>query len=236
MKKWVTLNPLIIEDPHGNRATARQLGIEAVKTDFFVFLDSDVILNDGWFIYALEHFKDLKVGAVWGLTVPIEESELEYKKAMSNIYNRPIDEIMFAHAAIRGLTHDTMIRRRAVDGIKIPSELHVMEDHYIRLHVEKMGYKWINAEKPSCKHHRHPRSFEGAYLDAYYGYKLGVYSKKWLIKHGLLFPFKLAYLAFATLSWEIFKTETIKELGFVKAILRIIFGKDQTEYPINSEV
>jgi glycosyltransferase involved in cell wall biosynthesis len=222
VKNWLSLRPILIDDPQGNRATARQLGIESVETEFFVFLDSDVILNDGWFVDALGYFKDRKVGAVWGLTLPIEESELEYKKAMSKIYNRPVDEIMFSHADIRGLTHDTMIRKEAVKGIKIPPELHVMEDHYIRRHVEKLGYKWLNVERPSCLHHRHPRTFEGAYLDAYYGYKLGVYSKKWLVRHASLFPFKLVYLALATLNWDILKTETVKELAFLKAFFRIV--------------
>jgi hypothetical protein len=33
----------------GTRATARQKGIEAVGTEWFVFVDSDVVLKEGWF-------------------------------------------------------------------------------------------------------------------------------------------------------------------------------------------
>ena len=33
----------------GTRATARQKGIELLNTEWFAFVDSDIILNEGWF-------------------------------------------------------------------------------------------------------------------------------------------------------------------------------------------
>src|SRR5208283_1800307 len=41
-------NVTIIFDK-GNRATARQKGIAAVTTEWFFFVDSDVVLCDDWF-------------------------------------------------------------------------------------------------------------------------------------------------------------------------------------------
>ena len=42
-------NVEVIDDTHGTRATARQRGIEAVKTQWHIHVDSDVMLSKGWF-------------------------------------------------------------------------------------------------------------------------------------------------------------------------------------------
>src|SRR5512147_3068855 len=52
----------------GTRATARQKGIEAVKTAWFVFVDSDVVLCRDWFKKA-QKYVAADVGAVWGIEV-----------------------------------------------------------------------------------------------------------------------------------------------------------------------
>ena len=54
----------------GSRAKARERGIEEVKTEWFMFADSDVILCKDWFKKA-EKYIDKDVGAVWGLNVDV---------------------------------------------------------------------------------------------------------------------------------------------------------------------
>ncbi len=50
-------NVIVIFDK-GTRATARQKGIEAVKTAWFVFVDSDVVLCRDWFKKAQKYIAD----------------------------------------------------------------------------------------------------------------------------------------------------------------------------------
>ena len=52
-------------DIGGTRGRSRQLGISKVSTEWFFFLDSDVILHDGWFKRAKE-FMTQKTGAIQG--------------------------------------------------------------------------------------------------------------------------------------------------------------------------
>ncbi|MEM2179906.1 MAG: glycosyltransferase family A protein [Nitrososphaeria archaeon] len=147
----------VIMDTKGNRATSRQLGIESVETEWFVFLDSDVILCDKWFEYAKLYMKDPKVGAVWGAALQRSSTDFARYSAMGKLYGK--DEVWIAVKAgrKRGLTHDTIIRKEAVKGIKIPPDLHVLEDHYIRIYVEGRGYKWLSVPRPYCYHYAHSR-------------------------------------------------------------------------------
>lgn len=147
----------ILMDLKGNRATSRQMGIEAVETEWFAFFDSDVILCDRWFEYTKPYLVDPKVGAVWGAAVQRSSSDHARYTAMGRLYGK--DELWIAVKAgrKRGLTHDTIVRKEAVEGIKIPSDLHVLEDHYIRIYVESRGYKWLSVPRPYCYHYAHSR-------------------------------------------------------------------------------
>jgi hypothetical protein len=54
----------------------------------------------------------------------------------------------------RGGTHDMLVRRKAIEGIRIPSHLHTYEDSYIKSWICKKGYKVIAAYEPYCIHYR----------------------------------------------------------------------------------
>src|SRR5512136_2765207 len=60
-------NVIILHDS-GNRATARQKGIAKVGTEWFMFVDSDVILCKDWYRKALSYVNS-DVGSVWGIEV-----------------------------------------------------------------------------------------------------------------------------------------------------------------------
>ena len=55
---------------NGSRATARERGIQAVETDWFMFADSDMILCKDWFKRTEKHIED-DVGAIWGLNIDV---------------------------------------------------------------------------------------------------------------------------------------------------------------------
>lgn len=216
--------PFIIHDDEGNRATSRQIGIEAVQSDLFAFVDSDVVLFDDWFVVMLAIFandEEEKIGAVWGITASRGNIEAEYLDALHKVYRKSATELKVQYSKKRGLTHDTMLRKDAVRGIRIPPELHVLEDHYIRLHVEKLGYEWTRTDGPICFHERHERVEREAYLDAYYGSLMGVHSRGWRFKHGFLSIPKLLYLLVATRNRKLVTIEYRKEKAILKALLRL---------------
>ncbi|MGD0645215.1 MAG: glycosyltransferase family A protein [Candidatus Bathyarchaeia archaeon] len=130
----------------GTRATARQKAIQMVKSDWFIFVDSDVILSRNWFAEAEKLVKD-DVGAIWGIEI---WSVLRESKKLLYLFERVTIKIFEK----RGGTHDTLIRRKTVEDIKIPFQLHTYEDGYIKDWIEKKGYKVLGVYEPYCVHFR----------------------------------------------------------------------------------
>ena len=95
----------------GTRATARQKGIAKVETEWFMFVDSDVVLCKNWYQKAIKYINE-NVGAVWGIEV---WSTLQNQATLKMflLITRKIFEL-------RGGTHDTLIRINLVKDIKIP--------------------------------------------------------------------------------------------------------------------
>lgn len=179
-------NVKVLQD-RGTRATARQKCIENMQREWFVFVDSDVILSKHWFERAWKKVSD-EVGAVWGPNVdmiPNFDNKFFY-----NFYYR----VGVESFKIRGGLHDTLIRREAVEGVKIPDKLHSYEDAFLLDWIKKKGYKIEIGEDFYCLHLR-PRSdwevkpmLKEAYEEIKYGL---VYSRKF--KYALLYPFHLLY-------------------------------------------
>jgi glycosyltransferase involved in cell wall biosynthesis len=216
------LNPLILFD-EGNRATARQKGIEHVSSELFAFIDSDVVLTQNWFSQIIPYFEDPKVGAVWGAAIQTALKRRKYFEAMAKLYGkRPLD-MMKSYGEQRGCLHDTMIRTEAVKDIKIPPHLHVMEDHFVRSYLENKGWIWVSTDKPFVYHNMGEDSPDNAYMDAYYGWKLGVYNRTWYAKHLALSWAKLLYLLLSTRDVQVVRSEAVKEWQFLKASIRILW-------------
>ena len=150
-------NAEVIDDSGGNRATARQKGIEAADTNWHLHLDSDVVLCKDWFKSAQKHLNP-KVGALWGVTIPGDRHVYNRNKSMAILYRKDVlDWIMQQKNLKRYLTHDTLLRTEAVKDIKIPPDLHVWEDHFIGQHVVSKGYEWLKTRDPCCLHYFHER-------------------------------------------------------------------------------
>jgi len=147
-------NIKIIMD-RGNRATARQKGIFNVTTEWFLFVDSDVVLCDCWYKKA-KHYVTADVGAVWGTEI---WSTIQSPTALKLflMVTRKIFEV-------RGGTHDTLIRTELVKDIEIPKKLHVYEDAYIKDWIERKGYRVVPCYVPFCIHYRPPNvwTFRGS--------------------------------------------------------------------------
>jgi glycosyltransferase involved in cell wall biosynthesis len=137
-------NVLLIQDK-GTRATARQKGIEQVKTAWFMFVDSDVVLCKDWFKKAEKQI-GTNVGAVWGIEVWSTIQHQTILKLFLLVTRKIFD--------LRGGTHDTLVRTDLVKDIEIPKILHVFEDAYIKDWITQKGYKIIACYDPYCVHFR----------------------------------------------------------------------------------
>jgi glycosyltransferase involved in cell wall biosynthesis len=129
----------------GTRASARQKGIENVRTPWFLFIDSDVVLCKDWYKKAAGYI-NVNVGAVWGTEVWSTIKNPRMLKLFL-IVTRKIFEV-------RGGTHDTLIRTELVRDIQIPRNLHVFEDAYIKNWINKKGFLVVACYSPFCIHFR----------------------------------------------------------------------------------
>jgi glycosyltransferase involved in cell wall biosynthesis len=136
---------VVIVQESGTRGSARQTAIGMVQTEWFLFVDSDVVLSKDWFAKAEKLVHD-DVGAVWGIEI---WSVLRKSKVLS-LFERVTLKIFDK----RGGTHDLLVRRKALEGIKIPFKLHTYEDGYIKSWIEHNGYKVLGVYEPYCIHCR----------------------------------------------------------------------------------
>jgi glycosyltransferase involved in cell wall biosynthesis len=137
-------NVILVQD-RGTRGRARQVGIGMVETDWFMFVDSDVVLSGNWFAKAKEFVRD-DVGAIWGMEI----WSILRKSKILQLFERVTVKIFEK----RGGLHDLLVRRKAIIGIAVPSNLHTYEDAYIKSWICAQGYKVIAVYEPYCIHFR----------------------------------------------------------------------------------
>jgi len=137
-------NVVLIQE-RGTRGRARERAIREVETEWFMFVDSDVILCDDWFVKASRLVRE-NVGAIWG----IEIWSVVRKMRVLRLFERLTLKIFER----RGGTHDILVRREAVNGIRIPYSLHTYEDAYVKSWIRKNGYEVIPVYDPYCIHYR----------------------------------------------------------------------------------
>ncbi len=130
---------------NGTRATARQRGISHVNSDWFLFVDSDVVLCSDWYKKALRHVDD-GVGAVWGTEVWSTIKSQKMLKVFLLVTRKIFD--------VRGGTHDILIKKELVKDITIPEKKHMFEDAFIKDWITKKGFKTIACYTPFCIHYR----------------------------------------------------------------------------------
>lgn len=130
----------------GTRAKARTIGIKAVETEWFMFVDSDVILCRNWYGLAQQCMGN-GVGAIWGVNIDV----------IPTIKNRTFYAIVTSVAKdcfkLRGGMHDTLILHDIVRRIRIPRHLHVFEDAYIVNWIRKKGYEVVIGDNLYCLHY-----------------------------------------------------------------------------------
>ncbi len=137
-------NIRILEE-EGTRGKARGTGIRAVETDWFVFVDSDVVLSEDWFLKATKQMAP-DVGAIWGVDIPGSATNKLIVSALLRMESRVFD--------LRGGCHDLLVRTEAVRDIRIPNHLHTMEDAYIRDWILSKNYRVVKSFSALCRHYK----------------------------------------------------------------------------------
>lgn len=136
---------------------ARELLVELVETEWFLFLDDDVRLDERY-LDRLAAAAAPGVGGVQGRKESRDESPTDWVR----------------RRARRGGTHATLVRTAAARSVDFPDDLHVLEDEYLRRHVEARGYLWVfnhTAEFSHANQYRHPIGWQEGYLAGKYGLK-----------------------------------------------------------------
>lgn len=174
----------------GTRARARELGISQVTTEFFAFIDSDVTLCKDWFKKAIAEMTN-GMGAVWGINIDV----------IPNVKQKwfLLLESMIARQGfyLRGGTHDTLIRKSAIDGMQIPLELHAFEDAFIIDWIEKSGYKTKVGTNIYCLHYKAPTNWspQNAIDQAIVEFKCGLLFSH-LFSYAFFYPVFMFYWMF----------------------------------------
>jgi glycosyltransferase involved in cell wall biosynthesis len=171
----------------GSRAKARTEGIRRVSTDWFMFVDSDVLLCTDWYKKAQADIAS-SVGAVWGLNIDV----------IPNVKDKRILKLQSIVARqcfyLRGGMHDTLILRKAVEGVRIPEQLHAYEDAFIVQWIETHGYKVSVGSNIYCLHYKPPTNWrlQNGIAQAIVEFKCGlVYSH--LFEYMIFYPVFFLY-------------------------------------------
>jgi glycosyltransferase involved in cell wall biosynthesis len=181
---------------------SREIGIKKVDSEWFAFIDSDVILKSGWFEDIFENVQN-DVGAV-------ESNFIHYLPENSPIFpgflkNEPSGYIIHRqNNGQRGYTIATLVKTSSVSDLKIPEDLQIYEDEYLKRWIEKQGLKWIKAENPIVDHFKeNATNFRDAYLTGEYSIKYKLYPTSNIILGFLIFPIKFFYFLYKYNSIEI---------------------------------
>ncbi len=165
---------------NGSRAKARSEGIRRVSSEWFMFVDSDVLLCRDWFQKAQVDLAG-DVGAVWGLNIDV----------LPNVKNKWVLAFQSFVArqcfTLRGGTHDALILHKAVAGIRIPEHLHTYEDAYLMQHIQAAGYKVTVGRDIYCLHYKPP---------SVWNLKNGVEIAKGEVRGGLVYSHLYRYMLF----------------------------------------
>lgn len=128
-------------------AYARELAIQAVGTEWFVFVDADVVLSDTWIKEMYDNMQYCLgfnfLGGMVGYLYRNKEQEEDLK---IHCDTRVITDRMF--------THNTIIRRKAVVDWKPNLELNAYEDYSLTQHMIKKGYMCFAVRVLSFHDHR----------------------------------------------------------------------------------
>lgn len=155
------VNRLIVENSSPLLA-ARWRAIKRVETEWFLFLDDDVALDDGWWDEAQKRMGP-GVGAIQTRERLYGFGE-RWDMAI-NAFRQSKPEIAYGPRA-RGTCVATLIRTEAIRDWNPPDlDLDAYEDYLITQHIISRGWKWIDARLPAWHRRTWRKHFSAAIRD-----------------------------------------------------------------------
>lgn len=154
---------IIFVSTHALRGKAREIGIKLVKTKWFAFIDSDVILYSNWF-KEVSSYIDNGVGLI-GSILPYkilrQKEHQDYEIAIQSFRK-------YSLKTRKGTTSNLLLRTKLVKDIYIPDFINSSEERIIISHFLKKGYKQIHINKVLCKHYKKHDFIDFKTVGAYY--------------------------------------------------------------------
>ena len=196
MKIVKKYTPYLIQDARG-RGKGREIGIRQVETEWFAFIDSDVILCPNWF-KEIRRSINPKAGAIHGLVLPHKYS-LDFCRSMAFLRSEKLEQYLLHQQSKVAMTMALLVRTESVRDISIPSDLHVREDRYIRNWIEKKGYDYTVSFSAKCWNAPRKKNFRDK------GLQDGILSRRYnYIKERTVW--RNAILAFPKALWTVLYT------------------------------
>ena len=129
---------------------ARQLLIESVVTKYFLFIDSDVMLMNGWFKKINEVLiNDESIGAICGFVFTDNPQD----RHASEVFWKRTSRERTGSKRLRMIgLNNCLIKTEAVKGIDIPDWLNNYEDQFIGDYIMSKGFRWVIVKDALCFH------------------------------------------------------------------------------------
>lgn len=197
---------------------SREIGIKNVDTQWFVFIDSDVILRHGWFKEMTRYISGGEIGAIESNFIHHYPINIPKFPTFNNVVNQK-------RVDTRGYTIATMIKTRTVEDISIPPDLLIYEDEFIKKWVEKKEYRWMKVVNPVVDHYPNPNHFRDAYLTGIYSIRYNLFPASNIIFSSLMSPLKLFYFLYKYRSIESTVNSLKYSLIMLKGLLDEIFTR-----------
>jgi hypothetical protein len=156
-----------------------------------------------------------------GAAVPAEKHFFNIDYAMSKLYRKSIKELLVKQMrSQRCMMHDTLIRTAAVEGIKIPRNLHIWEDEYIGRYITKKGFKFLKVIAPYCLHYLTPNErFSGYITTGYLMRKYRLWHFSQVFRRLLLASPKSMWIFIATCDFQASRIHLLSQVLIFKGWL-----------------
>lgn len=201
---------------------AREIGIQKAETEWFYFID-----DDNWipkrFHEKMWKYVDEETGMIFAQAIiPYQNYLVRYENVLAKL-RRSIG--LRDVVENRGYTGATLLRKQAVEGIKIPA-VGRQEDHFIKKYCEQRNWKVKYVPDIIVWHfHRDLLSYITQYHEGYgMATVKAVYAKRMFTSWLLTYPkslFLFPYVRKFDLLKEIPKTYYIKYLGYVDGMAKL---------------
>lgn len=198
-------------------AKAAEIGIENVDTEWFAYIDSDVILQKKWFSKIFKYVtEDQKIGAV--------ESNVIHHYPKGTPKFPEFKHVVNGKKVGRALTIATLMKKEPVKNITIPDDVGRYEDEFIRRWIESKGFAWIKVVDPIIDHFPIPKPWRDAYLIGIYSIRHNLFSPWRIVIVSCLFPLKFFYFLFRTRSFAASLNSVIFSFFMLRGLIEEVLG------------